>query len=207
MRAGHVGCHCTRAEPPASLSSVVRQKKVPKKFVARVSDHIGKHNLPGANARAFRPTKRMKTTPLLLAIAVLAAIFPTTGIALTVERAVTPASLREHPKEFSVSVRKDPNGLLAFTVVHTLSEPKHLVAHLRVRQQSKTIAESHTPALAKTGDNIFYFSILPEHVADSRFEIGESFAPDGVPVPGTVIYQFRIRDFVPEDLLKSAATE
>ncbi|HMO65883.1 MAG TPA: hypothetical protein PKE47_11805 [Verrucomicrobiota bacterium] len=149
----------------------------------------------------------MKTTLLPLAIAVLAATFPTTGLALTVERAVTPASLHGHPGEFSVNVRKDPDGLLAFTVVRTLPEPKHLVAHLRIRRQGRTIAESHTPAFANAGENIFHFSISPEHVADSRFEIGESFVPGGVPVPGTVIYLFRIRDFVPEDLLRSAATE
>jgi hypothetical protein len=142
----------------------------------------------------------MKTTSL--AAALVAAVFSTAAFALTVERAVSPDYLREHPKEFSVTVRKAENGLLAFTVVRTLPEPKYLVAHLSVRQQGKMIAESRTPSFAKWGDNTFHFSLSPEHVDESRFEIGESSARDGVPLPGTVKYQFHIRDFVPEELLK-----
>jgi hypothetical protein len=148
----------------------------------------------------------MKMTSLLLAAApFVAAIFSTTALALTVERAVNPEYLREHPGEFSVTVRKEENGLVVFTVVRTLSEPKYLVAHLSVRQQGRMIAESHTPSFAKGGDNTFHFSLSPEHLGESRFEIAESSARDGVPLPGTVKYQFHIRDFVPEEWLPPSA--
>jgi hypothetical protein len=156
---------------------------------------------PGVIARSFRPTKHMKILPLLLAIGVLA-LFSSTGRALTIDQAVTPAYVRENPRKFSVKVNKEQNGLLAFTVIRTLAEPKYLVAHLAVHHQGRIIAESHTPFFGRKNDNIFRFSISPEHVPDSTFEIGESSFTDGVPLPGTVNYQFRIKDFVPADLLK-----
>ena len=156
-----------------------------------------------------RPTKRMKMTSSLTSLAgcFLTAIFSTAGLALTVDQQVTPAYIRDHPKEFSVKVRKDKNGLFAFTVVRTLSEPKYLVAHLAVLHQGKIIAESHTPSFAKKNDNTFYFSISPEHAFDSTFELGESPLTDGVPLPGTINYQFHLRDFVPEGLLRSATKQ
>jgi hypothetical protein len=143
--------------------------------------------------------------PVLTTLTLILLTFASTGLALTVDQAVTPACVLEPPKEFSVTVKKDQNGLIAFTVVRTLSEQRYLVAHLRIRQQGKTLVESHTPSFAKQNDNAFYFSISPEHVADSSFEIGESAFVDGVPLPGTVNYRFRIRDFVPAALLEAPA--
>ena len=67
----------------------------------------------------------------------------------------------------------------------------------------KTIAENHTPLFAKEDENIFFFSVSPKHLAESTFEIGEATAKDGVPLPGTKNFQFQIKEFVPEALLRS----
>lgn len=142
----------------------------------------------------------MKTTLLSLAGVVLALTLSPAALALTVDQPVTPSYVRDHPKEFSVKVRKDEKGLIAFTVVRTLPEPRYLVAHLRIRDQGRLIAESHTPSFARKGDNTFRFSISPEHQADSTFELGESACQDGVPLPGTVNYQFQLKEFVPGSL-------
>jgi hypothetical protein len=115
------------------------------------------------------------------------------------------AWVREHPKEFSVTVKKNENGLLAFTVVRTLSEPKYLVVRLAVHRQGTLIAENSTPLIAKKNDSRFHFSVAPEHVGDIAFEISESFAPDGIPRPGTIIHQFLLLDFVPQNLANSTA--
>lgn len=124
----------------------------------------------------------------------------TAASALTVNIPVTPAYLQEHPKEFSVKVAKDKNGLLAFTVVRTLREPRYLVAHLTVNHGGVLIVESHTPSYGKKHDNTFYFSVSPDDVGECKFELGESFfteaGGDAVPMPGTSNYQFQLQDFV-----------
>ncbi len=49
-----------------------------------------------------------------------------------------------------------------------------------------------------------------QDIGESTFELGESCFQDvngqAVPVVGTVNYQFRLKEFVPEELLKSLLT-
>lgn len=146
----------------------------------------------------------MKTISTKLLFALLIMTISPTGFALTIDQSVSPAYVRVHPQEFAVEVHMGKSGLLSFTITRTLSEPKHLVAHLSIQQEGKPIAESHTPSLAKSGKNTFYFSISPKHLAETTFEISESFAPDGIPLPGTKRFSFQIKEFVPETLLPSA---
>lgn len=54
--------------------------------------------MPGANSKTSRPTYYMKMTFLPLLGCFMAAIFSTTGLASVVLE-VTPAYMREHPKE------------------------------------------------------------------------------------------------------------
>src|SRR4051812_23028275 len=130
----------------------------------------------------------------LAALIVFAA--PSAAIALTTEQEITPEYVRSHPKEFSVQVARDKNGLIAFTVVFTLSEPRYVVAHLVVRSGDRVLATSDTPAYSKNSENTFYFSVPPECLATSQFTLGGSvFANSGgaaVPLPGTIDYRFRL---------------
>lgn len=108
-----------------------------------------------------------------------------------------------------MKVAKKENGLIAFTIVRTLSEPKYLVAHLAVHHVGKLIATSDTPLFGKKQGNTFYFSISAEDVAESKFDLSESGlgstvngVKSDIPVVGSNIYQFRLLDFIPEDMLK-----
>lgn len=129
-----------------------------------------------------------------------------TCLGLTIEVDVTAAYVKEHAKEFSVEVSKATSGLLDFKIVHNLPEPKYHVAHLSVYHQGKLIAQSDTPAFGKKNGNTFHFSLAPEILADSQFTLSDSAVggsgENSVPLPGTVIYKFRLNEFVPEQLLK-----
>jgi hypothetical protein len=111
-----------------------------------------------------------------------------------------------------VQASKKESGLIEFTVVRTLSEPKYLVAHLAVRHAGKLVATSDTPVFAKPKGNTFYFSISVEDITESKFDLSESglgSTVDGVerdiPVVGSDVYQLRLLDFIPKDVLKPGA--
>ena len=149
----------------------------------------------------------MKITSFLLGC-LIAAILPTAAFALTIDVPVSAAYVREHPKEWSVKVSKKENGLIQFTIVRFLSEPKYLVAHLAVHRAGKVIAESDSPAVGQKGDNTFYVALAPEDLVESKFEISESsvsiLGDQVIPSVGSIIHQFRLLEFVPENLLKPA---
>lgn len=159
--------------------------------------------------------KHMKITCLLLSGWLIAAALSTTGSAMTVVVPVTPADVREHPKEWSVKVAKTENGLIAFTIVRTLSEPKYLAAHLAVHHAGQLIATSDTPVFGKTKGNTFSFSIATEDLGESTFDLNEhglgsmvnGVKVDDIPVVGGNVYQFRLLDFIPADVLKSAQSK
>jgi hypothetical protein len=151
----------------------------------------------------------MKMTSLLLSGCFLAAILSSTALALTINEQVTPADVREHPKEWSVKATRKESGLIQFTVVRNLSEPKYLVAHLAVHHAGRLIATSDTPLYGKKKDNTFYLSISTEDIAESTFELSEhglgstvNGVEADIPVVGGIVYQFRLLDFIPEDALK-----
>jgi hypothetical protein len=138
----------------------------------------------------------------------IAVTLSTRGFALTTECDVSLAYVHEHPKEWSVKATRKESGLIEFTVVRTLSEPKYLVAHLAVHHTGKLVATSDTPVFAKQKGNTFYFSISLEDIAESKFALSESGlggTVNGVkmdiPIVGSNVYQFRLLDFVPTDVL------
>jgi hypothetical protein len=147
----------------------------------------------------------MKTRSLVLGC-FIAAILSTSALAVTINLPVTPADVREHPKEWSVEVTKGEDGLIHFTIKHDVETRTYHVAHLAVYHQSKLIATSDTPSFGTKGWNRFYFSLSQEDIAESKFDLGEnglSGAGD-VPEVGGTEYQFGLSDFVTEQLLKSA---
>jgi hypothetical protein len=119
--------------------------------------------------------------------------------ALTVEEPLTVDYVRTHPAEWSVKVAKEDGGLVKFTVVRNLAEPRYLVAHLAVHHGGKLIATSDSPAFGKKQGNTFYFSLAEEDLADSKFDLSESvfndFGDNAVPEPGTIIHQFPLKEF------------
>ena len=150
----------------------------------------------------------MKMTALLRSSCFIAATLSTTVWALTINVPVTPAYVREHPKEWSVKVSKGKDDLIDFTIKHDVARPMYHVAHLEVYLQGRLIATSDTPSYGKKQGNTFFFSIAAEDLPDSKFSLSDSAlagsGDNAVPVPGTIIHEFRLSDFVPERMLKSA---
>ena len=70
----------------------------------------------------------MKTKSLVLGC-FIAAILSTSALALTSEEPVTPAYVREHPKEWSVEVTKGKDGLIHFTI-STTSKHRSITSHI-----------------------------------------------------------------------------
>jgi len=138
----------------------------------------------------------MKSQAVLVASLVF--IGAPAAMALTTRQDVTPGYVRSHAKEFSVEVAKDKNGLIAFTVVFTVNEPRYVIAHLTVRSSGRILAESSTPAFTKNAGNPFHFSVPPEHVATSDFTLAVSSSR-----AGTIEYGFQLADFVSPELLKA----
>ena len=142
----------------------------------------------------------MKTTTLC-AVAFLFAV-TSSAFAVSVDRDITADYVKANPKEFTVSVTEEANGLLAFTVVFTTPDPRYVVAHLVVRDSKTTYATSDTPSFTKNRSNTFHFSVPRDLVATSTFSLGVSgFADSGgeaVPLPGTITNKLQLLDFVPE---------
>ena len=71
----------------------------------------------------------LRWTTLMLA---LLPVLSTTALALTMEFKVDAAYVREHPNEFSVKVSKGQDGLIHFTLTHSVPKRMYHVAHLAV---------------------------------------------------------------------------
>lgn len=127
---------------------------------------------------------------------------------MTIELPLTTDYVREHPNEWTVKVSKQANNQIQFTITRKLSEPKYLVAHFAVSHHGKVIATSDSTAFGRKRDNTFYFSLAPEDLAESKFELSESYftesGGEAIPMVGSIIHQFRLLDFVPAALLKPA---
>jgi len=151
----------------------------------------------------------MKMTSLLLSGCFIAAILSTSALALSSTVPVTPAHVREHPKEWSVEVTKGKDGLIHFTIKHDVETPQYHVAHLAVYHQGKLMATSDTSLFGKKRGNTFSFSLAAEDIAESKFELSDSALsgshPDRIPGPGgSIIHHFRLLEFVPERLARPA---
>src|SRR5438094_433870 len=94
---------------------------------------VASHSVSSGSKKYNQPHVTLAMKSLLFLIAALVFTASPAAIALTVEQDVTPEYVRSHTNEFSVKAAKDKNGLIAFTVVFTLSEPRYVVAHLVLR--------------------------------------------------------------------------
>jgi len=138
----------------------------------------------------------------------LAALLASAGVAsaLTFNVPVTPAYLREHAATLSLKVTRRSDGLLAFTIARTSPERRYFVARLLIRREGKTLAETSIPSYGRKDTNSFFFAVAPESLAEAEFELSESSvsgsAEEPIPLPGSINYQFRLRDHVTEDLTR-----
>jgi len=152
--------------------------------------------------------RRIMRTIIGILIGMILFVGARASFGLTTERDITPDYVNSHPEEFSVKVNKDKNGLVGFKLQHNVSRPMYHVVHLTVMKEGKILADSSTPTFGKMHDNIFYFSVSPDCLPESKFEVSDSaFVGSGenaTPVPGTAVHRFRLIDFVPKKLRGSA---
>ena len=139
----------------------------------------------------------MKYLPSLLFV-IAFAVLSSGARALTVEQQVTPQYVREHPDRFKITVEQR-EGMMHFTIVYNLREPRYLVSHFTARNDSGILAESHTPVFARERSATFYVVLSKECLANSRFTLSEhSFATNegqDIPIPGGTEYLIALNDF------------
>ena len=136
----------------------------------------------------------------LFALVTLFVGHPSTADALTLDENVTAKYVREHPDHISVAVVEKENGILSFTVGLKLKESRYVVAHMKVRDDSRTLSESHTPTFTRTEKSTFHFSIPREFIGTSTYSLGvghflERPGREPVPIPGSIRYIFRLSEF------------
>jgi hypothetical protein len=135
--------------------------------------------------------------PFLLAAILLCAAGP--ALALTETLEVTPDYLGQHSRELSLKVTRRADGLLEFTIERTVPGQRLFGARLLLKRGGRTLAETSIPSYGRKGANSFSFALSPEMLAESEFELEEADLVGRR--EGRIGYHFRLRDFVPRDLL------
>lgn len=119
--------------------------------------------------------------------------------AVVIEESVTPASVKEQGGAFSVTAEKGKDGLIHFTIIYRLAQPKYLVAHFQVREDGLTLAETDTPAFVHEQSATYHVAVSPAHLAGAKFDLSENgFANSGgqpVALPGGAIYHIDLGAF------------
>ena len=137
----------------------------------------------------------------ILLAAFAAGLFGLIGAAsaLTVDVPVTPAYVKENPKQFAVVVEKRADGLLHFTITRTVSRPSYLVAHSELREGAKALFQSTACAFVREDSATYFVVVSPERVEDAKFELfdGSFTESDGhaTPVVGGTNYQIQLGEF------------
>lgn len=144
----------------------------------------------------------------VMAVAAFGVIFAVAkeASAITLDVPVTAAFIKENPGKFSIDAKKGDDGLIHFTVTRYLSEPKYLVGHFEVRDgEAAILAKCDFPAFVREKSVKYYFSVSPQHLAGTRFHLGEhgfNTTKEGeppLPWVGGTEYQIRLSDFLPLD--------
>jgi hypothetical protein len=150
---------------------------------------------------------------LLVLVAAVAGLLTLAGDApgLTLRMPVTPAYVKDHPKEFTVKAEKRNDGLVHFTITRHLAEQKYLVASLEVREGGTVVLKSDFPAYVSRKTAKYHFSLSPKFLANSHFELrerslsGKVVDPNtgkaegrAIPVVGGTNYRIDFADFAPK---------
>jgi hypothetical protein len=121
--------------------------------------------------------------------------------AVTVEIPVTPAYLKQKPKEFSIHAEKGDDGLIHFTITRHLSEPRYLVARFMVRDKGAVALDGSFPAFVREKAAKYYLAVSPKQLPNAHFELSDHGigTVDGTPygVVGGEDYQIHLADFAP----------
>jgi hypothetical protein len=149
----------------------------------------------------------------LLAAFMVVVLVSATASAVTIQIEITPDSLKQKgAPAFSVSSEMRKDGLVHFTVIHKLTDPRWLNASLVVQKGDTCVAETHFPAVVREDSITYYLSVSPDFLADSTLELSEH-AIGGVgdrqalPSIGGTDYLFRLKKFAPEMPRKETASE
>jgi hypothetical protein len=144
----------------------------------------------------------------LFSVVMLVIILAITGeaLALTVDVPVTPAYLKQRPKEFSIRAEKRDDGLIHFTITRHLSEPRHLVARFTVRDKGSIVLDCSFPSFVREKTAKYYLAVSPQQLSNAHIELSESGfndfnAADKLPPHpwvGSTDYQIHLADFVPK---------
>lgn len=140
----------------------------------------------------------------LVSLVVLAIVFALAGraSAITVDVPVTPAYLKERPKEFSISAEERDDGLIHFTITRHLSEPRYLVARFTIREKGLVVLDGSFPSFVREKAVKYYLTVSPRQLSNAHFELSERGfnVADETPFPwvGGIDYQIRLVNFAPK---------
>ncbi len=141
----------------------------------------------------------MKTV-FLLVCSVVATLTASASDPVITVREITADYVRDHPTEFYVNAKKGQGDLIDFTVDHRADTRMFYVASISVVHRGKLVSVSTTPFVGRKGSNGLWFSFAADDVAQCEFSLRESALDDSGEQPklDTIIYQFRLVDFVPK---------
>lgn len=119
--------------------------------------------------------------------------------ALTIERHVTPAYVKDNPNRISVAAEKKGDGLIHFTITYFLPRPSYLVANTEVRDGDRVVFQNTSSAFVREKSATYYASVAPERVTDAKFDlfVGSFVESNGAPtpVPGGTDYRIQLSEF------------
>ncbi|HXE51737.1 MAG TPA: hypothetical protein VN541_01935, partial [Tepidisphaeraceae bacterium] len=107
---------------------------------------------------------RLPFMSLILTLA-LAGILCPLARAVVVNVHVTPEYVKQAPGTFTIDAKQGPDGLMHFTITHSLRDARYIVATLRVRNERKVVAQFHVPAFVRERTITCYASLDPEYLA------------------------------------------
>ncbi len=166
----------------------------------------------------------MRTVSLILIALISASSL--TAQALTRTEHVTRKYALANPGLISVKIVEKEEGMISFTINFKHKKARHVVAHMKVSNQSRTFSESYTPMFTVTEKSKYYFSVPREYVRTSTYSLSVSgvtrerieiesfpwskhykrtFKPleetvGLTPTVGSVVYEICLSDFISPDV-------
>jgi len=128
------------------------------------------------------------------------AFLSSSAAAVVIETQVTPTSIRQELKAFSVEAEARPDGLVHFTITRRMPAERYVVAELTIRKGSTIVARSSVPAFVRERSATYYVSIAPEYLDDSTLKLSDRAFSDGkdpIAEPGGTDFLISLKDFRP----------
>lgn len=123
------------------------------------------------------------------------------AVGVVIEVRVTPASIKEESKGFSVRSEARPDGLVHFTITRRMPAERYVVAELTVRNGPDIVARSSVPAFVREHSATYYIAISPDYIANSTLELSDrtfgTHNGEPIPLPGGTDFLIALKDFAP----------